>query len=42
VPTPFVSGEADAVAEVHAHYRDADPASFALHPAQLVLARSAG
>ena len=36
----FVSGEAAAVAEVTAHYRDADPATFALHDAQLVLARA--
>src|SRR2546428_806921 len=38
----FVSGEADAVAEVRAHYLDADPATFALHDAQLALARAYG
>ncbi len=38
----FAAGEHDAVAEVNAHYRAADPASFALHDAQLVLARSYG
>jgi hypothetical protein len=38
----FNAGEPDAVAEVNAHYHDADPASFALHDAQLVLARSYG
>src|SRR5262245_42404223 len=38
----FVAGEADAVAEVHAHYRDANPATFALHDAQLVIARAYG
>jgi len=38
----FNAGEPAAVAEVNAHYRDADPASFALHDAQLVLARSYG
>ena len=38
----FAAGEADAVAEVNAHYRDADAAAFALHDAQLVLARSYG
>jgi len=36
------AGEADAVAEVNAHYQRANPASFALHDAQLVLARSYG
>jgi hypothetical protein len=35
----FVAGEAEAVAEVNAHYRNADAAAFALHDAQLVLAR---
>jgi hypothetical protein len=34
--------EADAVAEVSHHYRGADPATFALHDAQLVLARAYG
>lgn len=38
----FVAGNADAVAEVAGHYRNADPATFALHDAQLVLARSYG
>lgn len=38
----FAAGEADAAAEVHAHYQGASPASFALHDAQLVLARSYG
>jgi ankyrin repeat protein len=38
----FLSGEADAVAEVHARYRKADAKMFALHDAQLVLARSYG
>src|SRR5208283_5300977 len=38
----FVAGEAEAIAEVNAHYRDADATAFALHDAQLVLARSYG
>ena len=38
----FAAGAADAVAEVNAHYRGADPATFALHDAQLVLARAHG
>ena len=38
----FRAGDADAVAEVNAHYRDADRATFALHDAQLVLARAYG
>ena len=38
----FVAGDADAVAEVDAHYQGADRARFALHDAQLVLARSYG
>ena len=38
----FVSGEAAAAAEVQAHYHDARPASFALHDAQLVIARAYG
>lgn len=38
----FISAEAEAVAEVNAHYHDADPADFALHDAQLVLARAYG
>lgn len=38
----FKQGVAEAVAEVNAHYHGADPATFALHDAQLVLARSYG
>jgi ankyrin repeat protein len=38
----FAAGDADAVAEVNAHYRGADAATFALHDAQLVLARAHG
>jgi ankyrin repeat protein len=38
----FGAGKADALAEVSAHYRNADAATFALHDAQLVLARSYG
>jgi ankyrin repeat protein len=38
----FRAGEAAAAAEVNAHYRDADAATFALHDAQLVLARAYG
>jgi ankyrin repeat protein len=38
----FLAGEPDAAAEVNAHYRAANPATFALHDAQLVLARSYG
>jgi ankyrin repeat protein len=38
----FVAGEAEATAEVHSHYRDANSATFALHDAQLVLARAYG
>ena len=38
----FVGGETDAVAEVNEHYRGADPTTFALHDAQLVLARAYG
>lgn len=38
----YRAAAADAAAEVTAHYRDADPATFALHDAQLVLARSYG
>jgi ankyrin repeat protein len=38
----FRAGDANAAAEVDAHYRDADAATFALHDAQLVLARSFG
>jgi ankyrin repeat protein len=38
----FREGSAGAAEEVHAHYRHADAASFALHDAQLVLARAYG
>src|SRR5690349_6726119 len=38
----FVAGEQAAVAEVNAHYRAADASKFALHDAQLVIARSYG
>jgi ankyrin repeat protein len=38
----FSRGDAAATAEVHARYRDADVATFALHDAQLVLARAYG
>jgi hypothetical protein len=38
----FLEGEAGAAAEVNEHFRDADRAAFALHDAQLVLARSYG
>jgi ankyrin repeat protein len=38
----FRSGDADTVSEVNARFRGADPANFALHDAQLVLARSYG
>jgi ankyrin repeat protein len=38
----FRAGDPDAVAEVNAHYRGADAQAFALHDAQLVLARSYG
>jgi ankyrin repeat protein len=38
----FRAGEAEAVAEVNARFRGADAATFALHDAQLVLARSYG
>jgi ankyrin repeat protein len=38
----FVAREASAVAEVDAYYQDADATKFALHDAQLVLARSYG
>lgn len=40
--TAFGAGEADAVAEVKTHFHDANPAHFALHDAQLVLARAYG
>ncbi|HEY6252495.1 MAG TPA: ankyrin repeat domain-containing protein [Candidatus Angelobacter sp.] len=38
----FTSSDPDVAAEVHAHYRDANPTTFALHDAQLVLARAYG
>lgn len=38
----FAAGGADAAAEVNAHYQGANPAGFALHDAQLVIARSYG
>src|SRR5262245_919788 len=38
----FTAGEEHAVTEVSTHYRQADRAGFALHDAQLVLARSYG
>ncbi|MEX2299542.1 MAG: ankyrin repeat domain-containing protein, partial [Bryobacterales bacterium] len=38
----FLAGQDAALVEVNAHYRDVDRAAFALHDAQLVLARSYG
>jgi hypothetical protein len=38
----FVTREAEATAEVNAHYLIADTSKFALHEAQLVIARSYG
>jgi ankyrin repeat protein len=38
----FRDGENVAAAEVNAHYHGADPSTFALHDAQLVIARSYG
>jgi ankyrin repeat protein len=38
----YRAGDADAAAEVAHHYRGADPQTFALHDAQLVLARAYG
>ena len=38
----FRAGESDAAAEVYRHYRGADPTTFALHDAQLVIARAYG
>src|SRR5690349_5094838 len=38
----FLAGKTQAVADVNAHYHAADPAKFALHDAQLVIARSYG
>ncbi len=43
LPTHPMSGHPDlASAEVKAHYARSDPAAFALHDAQLVIARSNG
>jgi hypothetical protein len=38
----FTARDAAAIAEVNEHYHGADPSSFALHDAQLVLARAYG
>ncbi|MEX2264527.1 MAG: ankyrin repeat domain-containing protein [Bryobacteraceae bacterium] len=38
----FKAGDSAAISEVNAHYDSAQPASFALHDAQLVIARSYG
>ena len=38
----FAGGDAAAAAEVHAHFQGARAGSFALHEAQLVLARAYG
>ena len=38
----FRAGDAEITAEVTAHYRGVDPATFALHDAQLVIARAYG
>ena len=38
----FRAGHPEATKEVHAHYRQADPSTFALHDAQLVMARAHG
>src|SRR5712671_2442819 len=38
----FLAGDTQAAADVNAHYREANPATFALHDAQLVLARAHG
>lgn len=38
----FTTGDAAAAAEVNAHYHAASPPTFALHDAQLVLARAYG
>jgi ankyrin repeat protein len=40
--TAFLANDPTAVAEVHAHYDHAETAAFALHHAQLVIARSYG
>ena len=38
----YLSNDAAAMAEVNAHHRSAEPATFALHDAQFVLAPSYG
>ena len=38
----FRNGEPSAVTEVNVHYRGADPGTFALHDAQLIIARAYG
>jgi ankyrin repeat protein len=38
----FAAGDSAATAEVRAHFRDADPSTFALHEAQLTIARAYG
>ncbi len=38
----FRDGQPDITAEVHGHYHAADPGTFALHDAQLVIARAYG
>ena len=38
----FLAGQPDAAAEVNTHYHDADASDFALHDAQLVIARAYG
>src|SRR4051812_46432760 len=42
LPNGFAAGETKATAEVNAHYTAADASKFALHDAQLVIARSYG
>ena len=38
----FRAGQPEATKEVHTHFRQADPSTFALHDAQLVMARAHG
>jgi ankyrin repeat protein len=38
----FLAAQPDAIAEVHTHYHDASASDFALHDAQLVIARAYG
>lgn len=38
----YSRGDADAAVEIHSHYHGADPTAFALHDAQLVIARAYG